>query len=1165
MLEAADLVTRGCPCRESEQAALVSVDGDGNHAFVWDCLPAGVYYYPVLSGPGSEGDYVISVTAEPCVDVCADATGDCCVGHDSPGCADSECCADLCAYDPYCCTDTWDDLCAREAIEVCVTCPSEVCVDAVGGCYEAHDSPGCRDPEVCQAVCACDPYCCEWEWDEFCAGSGLSPGCGADNDCNHNTVTDVADIMFGGIEDRDGNHIPDECESDCNANGIVDECDILDGTSEDCNLNRIPDECDPDCNFNLIPDDLDILSGYSNDCNENTVPDECEPGADCNGNGILDFCDLAAGTSEDQNLNGIPDDCELNHTFYIDDDAPGDPGPGDPEVSDPAENGTPEHPFDAIQKALNIAISGDVILVEDGTYTGSGNRDIDFRGTSAVLRSRNGAANCVIDCESLGRAFFFHNEETHASVVDGFTIENGEAPVGDGNGGAVLCSGNSSPTITRCIFRANHAAEDGGAVSLHASGPVITSCVFAGNVADISGGAVHVSNKVMPGISCTIRGCTMTGNRADSGGAIFVSASYSYRDLHVDLYDTIVWDDGIDAPIHVSGSGVSMAVSYSDIRSGRQGVQGDAAVFVWGPGNTGADPLLADPARGDYHLQPGSPCIDGGDPTFSPEGDATDVYGGARLHYCRVDIGADESVYFVDCDEDSLPDSCEMLDPTEPDCNKNFILDNCEPDCDENGVPDTCDLAANPSLDCNGNDTLDDCDISSGFSTDCQPNGVPDECDLGFADVIFADDFPTLYPDSALWPVFTARTSSSLTRSAPYSIFFRQQQQMESRRLNLFTGQRVVANYFWRTHYYTSEDGFLFEFWDGNEWQTACRHPNINNIGWYEETIELPDNALHADAEIRFRAVGGYSMVTYLDDVTVTSVISAISTDCNDNGTPDECEHDNDCNSNGIPDDCEHDNDCNSNGIPDECEHDNDCNSNSVPDECELQFTRSLLVDSFPNVDLDYDNWPIVWGAGTTDAQSQSLPYSLELAGTDEIESRSVNLATAESAELVYFWQNSATQSGDDLILEYWDGAVWMPWVEHPGYPLVGEWQEEAMILPEGALHSEFKLRFRALASSDDHYWFIDDVDLIAAFNKDCNDNGLPDECEAGDWTGDGLMDLDDCAGLFGCLTGAGEGTSLDAPAYHNACCVTGDIDADGDVDLGDLALLQNGFNTPRQ
>ena len=66
-----------------------------------------------------------------------------------------------------------------------------------------------------------------------------------------------------------------ETATDYNGNTIIDECDILEDTSTDYNNNLIPDECEPDWNGNGYPDSYDINNGLSMDCNYDGIPDEC--------------------------------------------------------------------------------------------------------------------------------------------------------------------------------------------------------------------------------------------------------------------------------------------------------------------------------------------------------------------------------------------------------------------------------------------------------------------------------------------------------------------------------------------------------------------------------------------------------------------------------------------------------------------------------------------------------------------------------------------------------------------------------------------------------------------------------------------------------------------------------------------------------------------------
>ena len=95
----------------------------------------------------------------------------------SVGCANSTCCATVCAIDPTCCTQVWDMDCAALAIQECSGCGAPT----AGPCNQAHAGGGCIDGTCCAKVCAADPFCCDIEWDASCVKSAAvrcAPQCG---------------------------------------------------------------------------------------------------------------------------------------------------------------------------------------------------------------------------------------------------------------------------------------------------------------------------------------------------------------------------------------------------------------------------------------------------------------------------------------------------------------------------------------------------------------------------------------------------------------------------------------------------------------------------------------------------------------------------------------------------------------------------------------------------------------------------------------------------------------------------------------------------------------------------------------------------------------------------------------------------------------------------
>jgi predicted outer membrane repeat protein len=304
-------------------------------------------------------------------------------------------------------------------------------------------------------------------------------------------------------------------------------------------------------------------------------------------------------------------------TWYVDDDAPNDPCPGDPNCGDPLEDGSAEHPFDAIQEGIDATTDGDTVLVLDGTYTGDGNRDLDFNGKAMTVGSENGPAGCIMDCQGNGRGFDFHSGETAEAVVSGLTVTGGSA----GNGGALASDNGSNPTIMSCIFAGN-IADNGGGAYCNQSSPLLVNCLITGNTANTKGGGVLCQTS-----SATIVNCTITANDGSNGGGGIQVAIGSDITIANCIFSGNTADEGPE--IRVLGpSGPSVvSISYSDVVGGQTGVYVDPACTLnWEDGMIDADPQLED----GVHLTTGSPCVDAGTnvpPSGLPE---TDIEGTPR-------------------------------------------------------------------------------------------------------------------------------------------------------------------------------------------------------------------------------------------------------------------------------------------------------------------------------------------------------------------------------------------------------------------------------------------------------------------------------------------------------------------------------------------------------
>ncbi len=179
----------------------------------------------------------------------------------------------------------------------------------------------------------------------------------------------------------------------------------------------------------------------------------------------------------------------------------------------------PARAITTIQAGIDAASTGESVIVDDATYTGAGNVNLQFNGKDIILSSANGAANCIIDCQgsstTIVRAFYFSGTaETNAAIIDGFTIENGyvdgTAPSG-ANGGAIYLS-TSSPTFKNCLIRNNTSTSQAGAVFANASSAVFENCVIDSNAINATSTSFGAGFRIEGSSNITLTDCVISNN-----------------------------------------------------------------------------------------------------------------------------------------------------------------------------------------------------------------------------------------------------------------------------------------------------------------------------------------------------------------------------------------------------------------------------------------------------------------------------------------------------------------------------------------------------------------------------------------------------------------------------------------------------------------------------
>ncbi|NLH17759.1 MAG: hypothetical protein GX455_14370, partial [Phycisphaerae bacterium] len=227
--------------------------------------------------------------------------------------------------------------------------------------------------------------------------------------------------------------------------------------------------------------------------------------------------------------------------------------------------------FATIQEAIDAAVDGDEVVVGPGTYAGDGNRDLNPGGKAIVIRSYLGAEVTIIDCGGQARGFFLRTNEGPGTVIRGFTIRNGTAPVGDdvlaaGRGGGILMMADCQAVVEDCIIERCQAEAEGAGIcfsggdSIDAVDPSgdpndpdydpgdpglpndedlipqarLANCVIQNCVSGTNGAAVYIQEAAPVIVNCQILSC-----RAEGGAAIY-SMGIADQEVHPAVINCLI-------------------------------------------------------------------------------------------------------------------------------------------------------------------------------------------------------------------------------------------------------------------------------------------------------------------------------------------------------------------------------------------------------------------------------------------------------------------------------------------------------------------------------------------------------------------------------------------------------------------------------------------------
>jgi len=154
-------------------------------------------------------------------------------------------------------------------------------------------------------------------------------------------------------------------------------------------------------------------------------------------------------------------------------------------------NGTLASPFKTIQMGFTQLQNqaGNTLNIAAGTYSGTGNYDLDLVNVNNTFIYGAGSSSTIIDCQNNGIGIT--SSGGTVLVISGLTIKNCKAQIPPVNGGAINVQSTSTVTLLDVKLINNYATANGGGIYLFNTLANFSSVNLQGNSAGGSGGGIY--------------------------------------------------------------------------------------------------------------------------------------------------------------------------------------------------------------------------------------------------------------------------------------------------------------------------------------------------------------------------------------------------------------------------------------------------------------------------------------------------------------------------------------------------------------------------------------------------------------------------------------------------------------------------------------------------